>query len=291
MACQRAKIAVIMITYNEAHNMHSVLENLEGFADEVLVLDSFSTDNTVQIAREYGAKVYQRFFDGFGNQWNYAVSELPVKSTWTMKLDPDEHLSVELKQSILNAVSMQEADGFFINRRLWFMGKQLPVYQKILRIWKTGTCRFSDVSVNEHPIVEGNIKFLSGNLEHHDSPNLHHWVNKQNNYTSAEANSKFEQQKLSCGPSLFSDSMARRMWLKTHFSKLPFRHQLVFMYCYIIQGAWRAGRVGYIWARLRSDVYRMREYKLLELSILPSKREAANISRNTRQRSVKDMKA
>ncbi len=257
-----------MITLNEAHNMPDLFKNLEGFADEVFILDSFSTDKTVEIAIENGAKVYQRPFEGFGNQWNCALQELPMTAPWTMKLDPDERLSEELKISIKHAISKGHADGFSITRRLWFMGVALPIRQKILRIWKTGTCKFTNALVNEHPCVDGIIELLKGDLDHHDSPDLHHWVGKQNNYTSAEALSKFELHQHDLKPTLFGNPMQRRMWMKRHYDKLPFRHYLMFLYCYVFQGAWKAGKPGYIWARLRAEVYRMREYKLLEMQYL-----------------------
>jgi len=267
MSGLKPKIAVIMITQNEAHHLPEVFENLTGFADEVFVLDSFSADDTVKIALQNGARVHQRKFDGFGTQWNYAVQELPIQSPWVMKLDPDERLSEELKTSIKSEIEVGAAEGFMISRRLWFMGKPLPAKQNILRIWKAGTCRFTDVAVNEHPIVDGEVKSLKGNLEHHDSPNLHHWVAKQNQYSSVEAESKFKGEKFAFEPSLTGSKQERRMWFKKHFTKFPFRHLLVFLYCFIILGAWKVGRVGYIWSCLRADIYRMREYKLLEMQL------------------------
>lgn len=82
-----------MITLNEAHNMQACLDNLSGFADEIFVVDSFSTDDTAEIARNFGAQIVEREFAGFGDQWNFAVTCLPVQSTWMMKLDPDERLT------------------------------------------------------------------------------------------------------------------------------------------------------------------------------------------------------
>lgn len=265
MKSSEPTIAVIMITLNEAHNLPDVFNNLRGFADEMLILDSHSSDDSVEIARKNGAKVFLRKFTGFGDQWNYAVNELPTTSQWVMKLDPDERLTDELKHAIKNAIAHSNAAGFKVTRRLWFMGKPLPIFQQVLRVWKVGACHFTNVSVNEHPIVEGKIETLAGHLEHYDSPDLHHWMNKQNQYTSTEAQAKFTDTELGIKPSLFGDGLSRRMWIKKHFSKLPLRHRLVFLYCFFVQGAWRAGKAGYIWSRLRADVYRMREYKLLEM--------------------------
>jgi hypothetical protein len=145
------------------------------------------------------------------------------------------------------------------------MGHPIGVRQNILRIWRTGACRFSDVLVNEYPVVAGRISHLTGDLQHHDSPNLHHWLEKQNAYTTAEALASWRENKLSVPPNLFSSRLSRRMWLKQHFHRVPFRFFLMTAYCYLSEGAWRAGQVGWIWSRLRGDVYRLQAYKLEEM--------------------------
>ncbi len=263
----KVPVAVVMISLNEAHNMAEVLENLKGFAQEVFLVDSYSSDETVEIAQTYGVHIVQRKFQGFGDQWNFAMRELPITAPWTMKLDPDERLTEELKRSIDHIIGKGDADGFTLRRRLWFMSTPLPVKQVILRGWKTGACRFSDVLVNEHPLVEGRIVETAGDLEHHDSPDLHHWFDKQNRYSSAEALSVYRGMPLAAKPRLFGSNLERRMWVKSKLIHMPFRSLLIFMYCYIWHGAWKAGSVGFIWSRLRADVYRMRALKLLEMRL------------------------
>ncbi|WP_077381255.1 glycosyltransferase family 2 protein [Mesorhizobium prunaredense] len=258
-------IAVVMISLNEAHHMSAVLDNLEGFASEVFLVDSFSSDATVEIAVSRGVNVVQRRFRNFGDQWNFAVRALPITSPWTMKLDPDERLTDELKSSIASRIEGGKVQGLTLNRRLHFLGRKLPARQKVARVWRTGRCRFSDVVVNEHAIIEGKVETADGELEHHDSPNLHHWYQKQNNYTTAEATSFYEKLALADKPKLFGSSMQRRMLLKKHLRNIPFRYQLLFLHHYFAQGAWRGGRAGYIWARLRVDVFRMIEVKLIEM--------------------------
>ncbi len=258
-------IAVVMITLNEAYNMRSCMENLSGFADEIFVVDSFSTDGTAEIAGKYGAQVVQREFMGFGDQWNFAASQLPVRSNWTMKIDPDERLTENLKQAVIAAISDKETNGLVVTRHLWFMGQPLPVRQKLLRVWRTGSCRFPNILVNEHPNVPQPHTEIVGDLEHHDSPNLFHWMEKQNRYTTAEAVSALEGQLFAVNPSVVGNSLERRMWLKSIYSHMPGRHMVMFMYCYLWLGAWRAGKIGFIWSRLRVFVYQMREYKLAEM--------------------------
>lgn len=260
-------VAIVMISLNEAHHMNDTLVNLRDFAQEVFLVDSYSSDDTVDIALAHGVRVVQRPFLGFGDQWSFALSELPITAPWTMKLDPDERLTDELKQSIATIVSQNAADAFNVNLRLWFMGRPLPVRQMILRGWRTGSCRFSDVSVNEHPLVDGRVIDTEGDLEHRDSPDLHHWFDKQNRYSSAEALSTYRGDPLSAPTKFFGNSLERRMWLKSKLTNMPLQYSFVFLYCYILQGAWRAGRVGLIWASMRANVYRMWSLKVLEMRL------------------------
>jgi glycosyltransferase involved in cell wall biosynthesis len=245
--------------------MRLVLENIAPIAREIFIVDSFSSDDTVKIAEEFGVHVVQRKFIGFGDQWNFAMQELPITAPWTMKLDPDERVTPELAAAIRAALANPDYDGFTLDRRLWFMGATMPVTQRILRLWRTGSCRFSDVLVNEHPLVEGKIGHLPGLLEHHDSPDLHHWFEKQNRYTTAEARAAFEGRSLAAMPRLLGTTLERRMWIKRAYRHIPFRHMLMFLYCWLWLGAWRSGRPGLIWSRLRATVFRMREDKLYEM--------------------------
>ncbi len=273
----RVPLAVVMISFNEAHNMKAALGNVALWAQEVFLVDSFSSDDTVGIALKYDVHVVQRRFRGFGDQWNFALEKLPITAPWTMKLDPDERLTEKLKQEIEHAIAEGDADGLSLERRLWFMARPLPVKQKLVRVWRTGCCQFTDMQVNEHPIVKGRIRHIAGDLEHQDSPHLEHWLDKQNRYTTAEALAAYKNIKLADEPKLIGTRLQRMMWMKRHFFRIPFRYVLLFLYHYLWLGAWRSGWVGYAWSRLRCDVYRLWEYKLREIKItgrLPPKRPA-----------------
>lgn len=275
---EEVPVAVVMITLNEAHNLDAVLQNVRGWASQIFIVDSYSSDATVDIALRHGAQIVQRAFRGFGDQWNFALRELPITQPWTMKLDPDERLTDELKASIATLIRANGPYvGINVQRQLWFMSKALPIRHRLLRVWRTGSCRFSEVLVNEHPHVAGERVSADGDLEHHDSPDLDHWFDKQNRYSTAEAITAFRGDALAASPRLCGSSLERRMWLKQNYTKLPFRYSLIFLYCFVIKGAWRAGWVGLAWSRLRSDVYRMREYKLREMRI--TGREPARVTR------------
>lgn len=227
----------------------------------------------------------QRGFTDFGDQWNYAM-RLPSEQPWTMKLDPDERISEELWQSLERGVSAESGpNGFHVRRRLWFMGKALHVSQVVLRVWRTGTCKFTDVLVNEHPIVEGELEVLNGILEHHDSRDLQHWADKQNHYSSMEALTAIEGRQLAAEPKLFGSSMQRRMWFKKNFFRIPFRYKILWMALLFGTGAWRDGRTGLAWVQMRLYTRRLREYKIQEMKVtrlkirLPSRQCGAPDSR------------
>ncbi len=259
-------VTVVMIALNEAHNMQAVLDNLAGWAADVILLDSYSKDATVSLALARGVRVYQRRFRGFGEQWNAALA-LPIHTPWTMKLDPDERITDELKISLAALVRAGKADSIDVRRHLQFMGRRMPVAAWLTRAWRTGACRFSDVQVNEYPLVAGLNVRAGGALDHLDSPDLDHWIEKQNRYTTAEAIAATRGAALSFQPALLGSRLQRRMWLKKNFRHMPGRFVAMFLHCYLIQGAWRAGWVGFAWSRLRADVMRFIHYKSREMQM------------------------
>jgi hypothetical protein len=261
-----APVAVVMLALNEGHQMAGVLDNLRGFAQEVFLVDSRSADDTVDIALSRGVHVVQRAFRGFGDQWNFALRTLPVTSPWTMKLDPDERLSDALKAEIVARLGDAREDAFSVPVRLHFLGRALPKRLRVVRLWRTGAARFSDVAANEHAHVDGAEGALQGDIEHHDSPDLTHWLAKQNNYSHAEAAARFRGDALAVAPRLLGGgALSRRMWIKRHFWSVPGRYVLLYLHHLLVQGAWRAGAAGRAWAHLRTEVFRLQEYKYREM--------------------------
>jgi glycosyltransferase involved in cell wall biosynthesis len=268
-----APVAVVMIVLNEAHYLDDALAQLRGWASEVFVVDSLSADDSVGIALRHGAHVVQRRFRGFGEQWNFALRTLPITAPWTMKLDPDERLTPALKAEILERLAAAPAPGDAVTQswrvpiRLCFLGRPLPRVLRLTRLWRTGAAAFSDVAANEHARVAGREGDLRGEILHLDSPSLEHWFAKQNRYSTAEALARLRGDALADAPRLSGTPLQRRMWLKRHFFRIPGRYLLLFLHHLLVQGGWRAGRVGWTWSRLRTEVFRMQDAKYLEMRL------------------------
>ena len=261
----RLPISVRMLTLNEGVHLAELLPSLREKVEEVVIVDSFSSDDTVDVALSHGATVVQRRFTSFGDQWNFALT-LPTVQPWTMKLDPDERISEELYDELKQVVPTEGGPaGYTVPLRLWFMGKPLHVKMRKLRLWRSGSCRFSDVLVNEHADVPGEKGRLRGHLEHLDSTDLHHWADKQNYYSSMEAITAFEGRQLAAEPRFWGSTLQRRMWFKKHFLRIPFRYQLLWLGLLFFSGAWRDGKCGRAWTQMRIYTRRMREFKLLEM--------------------------
>jgi len=264
---EKVPISIVMLTLNEEHNLVDVLDNVQPWAEDVFIVDSLSTDRTVDIALERGVKIVQREFTNFGDQWNWALENLPIASLWTMKLDPDERLPEALKSEIA-ALLAGEPDriAYALKRRLWFMGRPMRQQQWVTRLWRHGQVRFSDVLVNEHPIVtDADLGRLRGTLEHLDSPALHHWFDKQNQYTTMRAIEMARGCGFAAAPRLRGSGLERRMFAKQVFFSLPGRHLLHRLYLLLVRGAILDGSVGWDWAMMRTAVYRWAEMKGREI--------------------------
>ena len=118
-------IAVILLTYNEEINISASLKSLGGWSDNIFILDSFSTDRTLGIAKQYGCKIFQNRFEDYAKQRNFALSHLPIETELVLFLDADEWLTEELKEGIAVVVGKNpKEDGFSIKRCLIWMGKR-----------------------------------------------------------------------------------------------------------------------------------------------------------------------
>lgn len=181
----RPKISACIITKNEASKIKACLESLS-FVDEIIVVDSKSSDDTRKIAREFGAKVVTREFSGYGEQKNKAIEE--ASYDWIFSIDADERVSQELQEEI-NTLDFSIADGFEIPRLTYFLGKPImhggywwyPGY--VLRLFNKKKGKFRDIKVHETVEVTGTVKKLQHPLHHFTYRDLNHYIQKVNSMT------------------------------------------------------------------------------------------------------------
>jgi glycosyltransferase involved in cell wall biosynthesis len=182
------KLSAIVITRNEAANIGECLDGL-GFCDERIVVDSGSSDGTVEIAKAKGARVEVRAWPGFGPQKNYALSL--ATGTWVLSIDADERVPSELAGAIESVLADGSADGWEMPRRSSFCGREMrhsgwhPDY--VLRLFRRGKARFDDAAVHERVICEGVVKRLGEPLIHHPVTLLEDALSRMDRYSTASA--------------------------------------------------------------------------------------------------------
>ncbi len=270
-------LAVIILTYNEEANIAQALASLAGWADQVLILDSFSSDRTLEIARQFDCPIETNGFENFSKQRNYALDHLPIQCEWVFFLDADEWLPDALKHEISALIASSPAEnGFYVNRRLIWMGKWIrrgyyPTW--ILRLFRFGKGRCEDRTVNEHLIVDGIMGRLRNDLMHEDHKGISEWIAKHNGYTTLEAlellNIRGAPEHGEMNARLFGTQAEFKRWLRSRvWNRLPplIRPLLYFFYRFVLVGGFLDGRKAFAYHFLQALWYPMLiDIKYLEL--------------------------
>ena len=186
----RPRLTVITLTLNEEANIRACLESV-AWADELIVVDSGSTDATVAIAREFTPHVHSIAWPGYGAAKNYALDR--AAGEWILWLDADERVTPELAEEIRAMLQRSEVavSGFEVARRAYFLGKWIchcgwyPA--RVVRIFRKERGRVSDLRVHERLELKGEVAITRNDLLHYTDPNLHHYLGKFNRYTSLAA--------------------------------------------------------------------------------------------------------
>jgi glycosyltransferase involved in cell wall biosynthesis len=267
-------ISVFIPSKNEATNIARCIRSVL-WVDEVFVVDSQSTDQTIETAEKLGAKVVQfEYKGGWPKKKNWALQNLPFAHEWVLILDADECLPPEAEKEINKIVSdpNPEHDGYWINRRYFFLGKALnhayfPNWN--LRLFKHKLGRYEKITdvdtnsgdneVHEHVVVKGSTGKLKSIMDHHAFPTIESFVEKHNRYSNWEAivESSTEDNE----ESLQHSQVKGKRRLRRLFRKLPFRPTLRFLYVYLWQGGIFDGWEGYVFARLHAQYEFLSEAK------------------------------
>lgn len=279
ISSQPGTVAAVILTYNEEANIAQALDSVKGWANEIFVLDSFSTDQTIEIAERYGCHVAKNKFVNYAKQRNYAIDHLPIHSEWVFFLDADEWLTEELKSEISQLIeSHPEENGFYVKWRLIWMGKWIrrgyyPTW--ILRLFRYGKSYCEDRAVNEHLIVEGKTGKLCNDFMHEDQKGISEWIAKHNVYATREAlellNTRAGQGYREIDARLFGTQAQRKRWLRYKvWNRLPplIRPFFYFFYRYILAGGFLDGKAAFIYHFLQALWFPMLiDIKYLEMKL------------------------
>ncbi len=249
----KAPVSVLIPARDEERNLPACLESV-GWADEVVVLDSFSTDATPDIARGFGATIVQRAFDSFAAHKNWALDTIEFRHPWILLLDADERVTDALAAEIRAAVAATAGPvGYYISRQTFFGGVWLrhggvyPDYN--LRLLRRGSGRYEDRLVHEHVLLDGPAGYLENPLRHDDDKGIERFLDRHNRYTSLEAVEIVRGRRGRKGAALAADlstpGPTRRRWLKNFAQTwLPCRPLFLFLYMYVLKAGFLDGRMG-----------------------------------------------
>ena len=271
-------LSILIPVRNEKSNIAACIESVR-WADEIVVVDSGSTDGTIELAQKGGATVVQFPWNGkFPKKKNWALQNVPWKNEWVLILDADEHITPELAAEIQQELKQPQADGYFINRRFIFLDQwikhcgyypswnlrlfrhRLGRYEK-LHVGNTGS---GDNEVHEHVELNGKTAQLKHDMLHYAYPDIYTWMEKHNRYSNWEAEVEVRGEAAD-EPTKIGAGLSRRRTLRVWSRRLPFRPLLRFFYSYILKLGFLDGRAGYIFCRLRAAYEMLNVFTAVEL--------------------------
>lgn len=188
-------VSAIIPTYNEEENIEKCIQSVL-WADEIIIIDSFSTDSTIEIAEKYPVKVVQHEYINSATQKNWIIPQ--AKHEWIFLLDADEYASEPLIAEVKGLLQSEPShDAYWINRKNFFMGKKVNFSgwqnDKVIRLFKRDQCRYEDKNVHAEIITEGTISKLNSPIMHNTYKGLNHFIGKINWYSSWKAYDKIEK--------------------------------------------------------------------------------------------------
>jgi glycosyltransferase involved in cell wall biosynthesis len=273
-------VSVIVPVRNEAKNLPSCLKALSAVG-EIYVIDSQSSDETVEIARAHGAKVVQFHYQGgWPKKRQWAMNTLPFAYDWILLLDADEILTPELMQEIRAAIQNPAVNGYFIQLRMWFLGRVLrhgDVGLWKLSLFRRGKggyeCRLkdqdasmADMEVHEHLVVEGQTAKLRNPLIHRNVESLSRYIQKHDEYSNWESRVLLQRgDDAELPPSITGTQAQRRRWLKRKLFAVPGSPVLLFLYRYILRLGFLDGVPGLIYCGFQAVQMFHSKAKIYEL--------------------------
>ena len=267
----KVPVSVIIPAKNEKLNIVKCIRSLN-WADEVFVVDSQSTDGTIELAEAEGAKVVQFHFNGvYPKKKNWALDNLPIRNKWVLLVDADEVFPKPLQDEIREAVEHEKegVDAYRLHFLYMFLGRPIRhcgyAGLWIPRLIKHGSAHFEkmptgagtvqnigDMEIHEHLIVNGRTESFKNSVEHYAYPTIHSFVEKHNRYSNWEADlyDDFISGKFDEGAKSASKAIALKRRIKRFYLRLPFRPLVRFCYHYFARAGFLDGHMGFIFCVL-----------------------------------------
>lgn len=258
-------LTAIILTKNEEKNVEKCITSIKPIAKRIVVIDSFSDDKTVEIAKKNGAEVFQNAFKNYATQFNWGLDNTNIDTTWVLRIDADEEFTTELCEEINNDLPSLDKNitGMSINLRVVFMGKWLKhggMYPwKLLRIFRTDAGRIENRNMDEHIMLSyGVMGAFKHDFIHHDFKNLEYWTHKHNWYSNREVKDYFEHLEMPEQSMQNQWAMEKRKMKNGIYYKLPkfIRPHLYFVYRYYFKLGFLDGTEGKIFHFLQAYWYR-----------------------------------
>jgi glycosyltransferase involved in cell wall biosynthesis len=296
-------LAVLILTFNEEIHIERSIASVQSFARDILVVDSFSTDNTVSLARAAGARVLTNKFVSHSKQFQWGLDEGGITAKWILRLDADEIIEADLADEIRSALPELPADviGVNFNRKHFFMGRwvrhggRYPL--KLLRLWRRGNGRVEDRWMDEHIVIWGGRTItFEGGFADANMNDLTFFTDKHNKYATREAvDVLIQKYNLSPRDDAFSSGVVsrqagRKRAIKERlYNRMPFWLGPLgyFLYRYIIQLGFLDGKSGLIYHFLQGFWYRflvgakVEEYEAAMAVCLTNDERRAKLARLT----------
>jgi len=248
--------SVVILTYNEEINIEECINSVKGFSNDIVVLDSFSEDETIIKAQQAGARIIENKFVGYASQRNFALNKISYKNDWVFMLDADERFSLELIEELNSLLKTENLTMLRCRRRDMFLGKWLkrssgyPTW--FARCFKIGFCTV-EREINEEYITEGDVLNLQSHLEHFPfNKGVEEWFTRHNQYSTMESEIILQKGNKINFKDLFSiDPTLKRAAQKALVYNLPMRPLWVFIIFYFIKRGFLDGKAGFYYCLMK----------------------------------------
>lgn len=268
---RKIPVSVIILTHNEEKNIKACLDSITGLVDEIFVVDSGSTDQTLSIVEGFTNHIYHHSFENYSVQRNWAQENLPIKTEWIFHMDADERCTSRLAKAL--QVYFADKDrtsaiaGLMVRRRIEFLGRHIkhgglyPTYH--CRMYKKQLGKCEDRAYDQHFVVEGSLDIVPADLTEVTASSLESWTARHNRWAQMEAKYLLDRDQISTKnnikPDLLGSPIQRRRWFRVSIlerTPLFFRSFLYFFYRYFLRGGFLDGKEGLIYHVLHGFWFR-----------------------------------